>query len=158
MEKNRLLDACSTAAALIALAVLAASCALPRIAVLHDPLTPEEHINLGVSYERSGELDAALKEYAAASRDLPIAYLYVGNVRFQRGEYEEAEAAYRRAVNKTGDPRAYNNLAWLYLTTGKDLEEAERLAGRAVALSPGSADFQDTLEAVRKRRAETGGK
>jgi len=37
----------------ILLAILLSGCALPRIIFLDDPLTPEEHINLGVAYEKS---------------------------------------------------------------------------------------------------------
>jgi len=51
MEKNWFLDACHKAIGLLVLIVLLASCSIPEIIVLHDPLTPEEHINLGLSYE-----------------------------------------------------------------------------------------------------------
>ena len=37
------------------------ACSLPRIIVLEDPLSPEEHLNLGVAYERKGELDGAIR-------------------------------------------------------------------------------------------------
>ena len=48
---------------------LLSSCSLPRIIVLEDPLTPEEHINLGVAYEKKGEADNAMKEYKEASKN-----------------------------------------------------------------------------------------
>ena len=60
-------------------------CSLPKIIVLEDPLTPEEHLNLGVAYEKRGELDAARREYDAASQHLPMAYVYMGNVYFAEG-------------------------------------------------------------------------
>ena len=116
--------------------------------MLHDPLTPEEHVNLGVSYEKRGELDGALKEYEAAARNMPLAYLYVGNVCFQQKRFQDAERAYKKAIKKTGSPEAYNNLAWLYYETNADLEEAERLAAKAVDLSPGSEAFKDTLRKI----------
>jgi tetratricopeptide (TPR) repeat protein len=40
---------------------------------------------------------------------------------------KEAEKSYRRAIEKTHDARAYNNLAWLYYTR-RPSEEAEELA------------------------------
>ena len=156
MEENRLLDARrkTLSAILIALALSTfSSCTLPRIAVLHDPLTPEEHINLGVSYEKKGELDAALEQYEAASKELPVAYLYMGNVYFQKDEANRAEKAYETAIRKAGDARAYNNLAWLYYTRGEHLEEAEKLAQKAVELSPDANDFRDTLEKIIEKRS-----
>jgi tetratricopeptide (TPR) repeat protein len=156
MEKNRILDASRKAVstALLVLALCAfLSCTLPKIAILHDPLTPEEHINLGVSYEKKGELDAALEQYQAASKKLAVAHLYTGNIYFQKNDATSAEQAYIRAIEKTNDARAYNNLAWLYYTRGERLQEAERLARTAVALSPEAGDFRDTLEKIIERRS-----
>ena len=150
MGKNRILDACYKAIGLIMLA-MTLSCSLPKIIVLQDPLTPEEHINLGVSYENKGELDAALKEYEA-SKKLPIAYRYIGNIYFQKNDFKNAEKNFKKAIKKTEDPMAYNNIAWLYYTTNKNLEEAERLARKAVELSPQSQDFADTLNKIIERR------
>ncbi|MEO0248460.1 MAG: tetratricopeptide repeat protein [candidate division WOR-3 bacterium] len=133
--------------------VLISGCSLPRIAVLHDPLTPEEHINLGVSYEKRGEYDAALEQYETASAKMPLAFLYIGNVYFQKGDMKQAEKSYRRAIDRTNEARAYNNLAWLYYTTGERLDEAEALARKAVELAPNSLDFQDTLQKIIERRS-----
>ncbi len=57
--------------------ILFSGCSLPRIIVLKDPLSPEEHLNLGVVYEKEGEFDNAIKEYLKAAKKLPIAYLYL---------------------------------------------------------------------------------
>jgi len=134
-------------------ALLASSCSLPRIIVLNDPLTPGEHINLGLAYENRGELDAALKEYETASGALPIANLYMANLYFQKKEFGKAEKLYEKAIARTGDPRAYNNLAWLYYTTGGDLQKAEELARKAVELSPRSPEFVDTLARIREQNS-----
>ncbi len=150
MGKNRILDACYKAIGLIMLA-MTLSCSLPKIIVLQDPLTPEEHINLGVSYENKGELDAALKEYEA-SKKLPIAYRYIGNIYFQKNDFKNAEKNFKKAIKKIEDPIAYNNIAWLYYTMNKNLEEAERLARKAVELSPQSQDFADTLNKIIEKR------
>ncbi len=133
-------------------ALLVTGCALPRIIVLDDPLSPEEHINLGVAYERNGELDNALKEYKGASKKNPAAYLYMGNVYFQKSEFSEAETAYKKAIKK--DPLsadAYNNLAWLYYTKKEKLDEAEAFALKALELNPSKQDvYNDTLEKIRE--------
>jgi len=151
MEQEPTLDAFAKAVGLILLVLATAACAMPRTVSMRDPLTPEEHINLGVSYERKGELDAALKEYKHAARKTPIAYLYVGNVYFQRGAFNDAEKSYRKAIRKTGSPEAYNNLAWLYYTNGVRLGEAEQLALKAVELAPESEGFRDTLDKIREK-------
>jgi len=158
MEKNRLLDASRKTLSALLVALALSSCSLPRMVVLTDPLTPEEHINLGVSYERKGELDAALAQYEAASANLPIAYLYIGNIYFQKNDSGSAERSYRKAIERTGDARAYNNLAWLYYTRGEHLEEAERMARKAVEMSPESSDFKDTLEKVIEKRSSLRGR
>jgi tetratricopeptide (TPR) repeat protein len=126
-------------------------CALPRIIVLDDPLSPEEHLNLGVAYEQNKEFDSALKEYEKASKKLTIAYLYMGNIYFLKNEYSEAESFYKKVIDK--DPKnadAYNNLAWLYYTRRENLDEAEDLTLKAIELNPLKKDiYQDTLEKIR---------
>ncbi len=128
------------------------SCSLPRIIILKDPLSPEEHINLGLSYEEKAEYDAAIREYETAAKDLAIAYFYIGNLYFKKGDFDSAEKAYKKAIRKTSDPRAMNNLAWLYYTLNKDLDRAEELAMEAVRQSPDNADFIDTLNKIKERR------
>ena len=113
------------------------ACAFPRIIVLDDPLSPEEHLNLGVTYEQNKEFDSALKEYEKASKKLTIAYLYMGNIYFLKNDYEKAESFYRKTIDK--DPKnadAYNNLAWLYYIKRENLDEAEDLALKAIELDP----------------------
>ncbi|MBW1796046.1 MAG: tetratricopeptide repeat protein [Deltaproteobacteria bacterium] len=45
---------------------------------------------------------------------------------------------------------AYNNLAWLYYVKGKNLDEAERLAQKALELNPSKKNiYSDTLEKIR---------
>lgn len=152
MEKDRVLDACHKAVGLLVLVMIASACTFPRIITLKDPLTPEEHITLGVSYENRGDLDAAVREYKRASKQSPVAYLYMGNAYFLKNDFVNAEKSYKKAVRKTKDPRACNNLAWLYYTMNRNMDEAEDLARKAVELSPGSVDFTDTLNRIIDRR------
>ena len=130
---------------------LVSACSLPRIIFLDDPLSPEEHLNLGVTYEKKGELDNALKEYGKASKQLPLAYLYMGNIYFQKHNYDEAEDYYKKAIKKCPkNADAYNNLAWLYFSKNEKLDEAERLALRAIELDPARKDnYSDTLSRIR---------
>jgi tetratricopeptide (TPR) repeat protein len=134
-----------------------ASCSLPRIVVLDDPLSPEEHLNLGVTYEMNGELDNALEEYKKASKTIPRAYTYIGNILFKKGELKDAEVYYKKAIKQAPYPAdACNNLAWLYYMEMKNLDEAEELALKALHLDPSKQDiYQDTLEKIRKLKRAT---
>jgi tetratricopeptide (TPR) repeat protein len=127
-------------------------CSFPRIIVLDDPLSPEEHLNLGVAYEQNKEYESALKEYEKASKKLPIAYLYTGNIHFQKNELDEAEYYYKKMIER--DPEnadAYNNLAWLYYTKNENLMEAEALSLKSLDLNPSKMDiYRDTLQKIRE--------
>ena len=125
-------------------------CSIPKIIVLEDPLTPEEHLKLGLAYEKKGEYDLAIREYESASKSITISYFYLGNAYFQKSEYDKAEASYRKAIRKNpGLADAYNNLAWLLYSQKKDLDEARSLALKAIALNPeGKATYLDTLKKI----------
>jgi Flp pilus assembly protein TadD len=75
----------------------------------------------------------------------------MGNVLFQKKDLERARVAYQDAIERTDDPRAYNNLAWLYYTKGTNLDEAERLAKKAVELAPDEGEFKDTLRMITEK-------
>jgi len=129
-------------------------CSIPTIIVLDDPLTAEEHLNLGTAYEAKGEHDAAIREYEAAAKSLNIANLRMGNVYFENKDLEKAEIYYRKAIETPNDPKiadAYNNLAWLYYIKKERLADAEALAMKAVELKPSSAGhYRDTLHKIRE--------
>ena len=92
-----------------------------------DPLTAEEHNDLGVIYEREGKYDLAIREYkraVAADRELIIPLVNLGNVYFKKGELEEAEKYYNKALGKDRrNIQAANNLASLYIETGENYQE-----------------------------------
>ena len=139
-------------------AVLAAAgCGrMPRIIVLTDPLTAEEHLALGVAYERNGEFDMAIREYERALRkekDFFQARVNLGNARLSKKEYGKAEEEYRKALEvRPGDPEATNNLAWAAIFSGERMEKAATRM-EAVLSPPESrtATLFDTLGVLRKR-------
>ena len=129
-----------------------AGCAMPRIIIYDDPLSPEEHLKLGMAYEKDEEFVNAIKEYKIAARRLPVAYLFLGNAHFQKNEWDHAEKYYKKAIRKDAlNADAYNNLAWLYYMRGENLDKAENLALRAMELDPSKiAVYRDTLDKVRE--------
>lgn len=134
-----------------------ASCAFPKIIVLHDPLSPEEHINLGLTYEKRGEIEDAIEEYKKAAKDLPTAYLYLGNIYYGKGEYSVAEGYYRKVIKKKPDlADAYNNLAWMFYRSGTNLKEAEALSQKALELDPSNDNYKDTFKAIGERIKQEG--
>src|SRR4030042_6288029 len=140
---------------MFSLTILSSGCSFPKIIILKDPLTPEEHLTLGVAYERREEFDQAIREYQLAAKNLPIAFLYLGHAYFLKNDWDQAEIYFKKAIEKDGkNAAAHNNLAWLYFQRGKNLEQAEALAQKALELDPSNSSiYGDTLEKVREKRA-----
>lgn len=129
---------------------------MPQIVVLNDPLTAEEHLQLGLIYEQKGLIDEALKQYEEASKNDARGYLLAANLYLKQSKYNEAEDYYRKAIrkdNKLAD--AYNNLAWLYFIRGENLNEAEQLVMKAIELGRENQDrvkiYEDTLIKIRAK-------
>ncbi len=135
----------------------ATSCSLPRIIVLNDPLTAEEHVRLGQVYESQGKLQLALQQYRAAVRggsNSPLTWLMIGDLSFRTGAHKEAEKAYLKAISlDPGNGNSYNNLAWVYLEQGDQLRKAEQLAREAIRRTPEQRPYYlDTLGVVLYRQ------
>ncbi|WP_244147315.1 tetratricopeptide repeat protein [Desulfonatronovibrio hydrogenovorans] len=117
----------------------ASACSIPRIVVLSDPLTAQEHNDLGVAYELMGEADLALGEYESAFNkdrtwDQPL--INHGNVHAGLENWELAEKSYLSALERNPDnPEAMNNLAYVLLRQGRD-KQAVEWSARAVKLDP----------------------
>jgi Tfp pilus assembly protein PilF len=153
------------AVALAALAALALSgCGrMPQFVVLNDPLTAEEHVQLGVGYERQGELFLAEKEYGRALRKDPRCFqarVNLGNVALSEREYLTARKQYLKALEiRPGDPEATNNLAMAALRSGdkKHMDDAKRridavLAGPERDLPELRDTMRDLEEAIARSK------
>lgn len=117
------------AVVLLALLLWAPGCGrVPRIIILEDPLTADEHVALGVAYERKGELAPAGREYERALKKDGKSFrarVNLGNVRLAEKKYGEAREKYLKALElRPVDPEATNNLAWAAILSGDDREEA----------------------------------
>ncbi len=144
-------------AALLLVLLLAGGCGrVPKIIVLEDPLTAAEHVELGVAYERKGELDLARREYEMAlGKDKKFfpARLNLGNVFLAKKEYGKAREEYLRALElRPGDPEATNNLAWAALDSGDGIDDAlARMEAIVSGPSGRKATLLDTLGVLRMR-------
>jgi Flp pilus assembly protein TadD len=141
----------------LALALALASPGCGRIVLLHDPLSADEHVDLGAAYEARGQLDLARKEYRRALRMNPAhhhARFNLGNVEAARGKWNEAEKCWRRTLrDSTDDADAMNNLAIALLRQGRKLDEAHALASRAAASGgPRDSLYRATLAEVEAAR------
>lgn len=127
---------------------------IPRIIVLEDPLTAAEHGELGVAYERKGELDLAQREYERAllkDKKFFRARLNLGNIFLAKKEYGKARKEYLRALElQPGDAEATNNLSWAAIFSGEGIDDALARMESVVA-GPGGrrATLLDTLGVLR---------
>lgn len=137
-------------ALLLAVAVLAlAGCALLPQAPA-DPLSAEEHNELGVAYYRRGEYEAAAREFRAAGSRRPgftRALVNLGDTQLALGAVEAAIDAYERArATSPDDPGVANNLAWALLHHERRWPEAEAVIRDALGRDPAPRGYYlDTL-------------
>lgn len=128
------------------LILLLASCALPRIVILNDPLSAQEHNDLGVVYEQKGMYDLAEKEYRQAiakEKGWSVPWFNRGNLAYRRGDLSAAEKMYRKALTLDSEnPDIMNNLAQVLIDRGQR-DEAKRLIDRALAIQA-KPEYLDT--------------
>ncbi len=100
-------------------------------------------------------LDKATEEYIVAQQtnaDRPESHLNLGLLYTERGEFTQAEAAYRTALKlQPTFVQAYVNLADLYRLQGKD-SDGEKALRQAAAIAPQDADVQQALGLLLVRR------
>ncbi len=144
---------------ILILTFLAAACSIPKvpkIIVMDDPLTAEQHNDLGVAYEKNGDFDAARKEFEKAiqkNREWVIPYLNLGHLYYIQGNLDQAEAALRQGLRIKGDhPDLLNNLAWVLMEKGQ-LKEAKDLIDKAIAIED-KEEYEDTREEILDRMKE----
>lgn len=112
-------------------------------------LSPAELRYRGRYWMAKGEYELAAADFGAALAQQPdqaIFYIELADSHLLRHQYSAAEPLYRAALTLQGDnERALNNLAYLLIHADGDLEEALRLARRAVSLAPDNPRLLDTL-------------
>jgi hypothetical protein len=104
-----------------------------------------------LAFEQAGQWALAATAYQAAAgrwADSAGAWMGFGNNRFHAGDLEGAVEAFRHLLVVRPDyPPALNNLAYTLLQLDR-IEEARRLAARAVHLEPDNQHYVRTLEEI----------
>ncbi|MDO9230313.1 MAG: tetratricopeptide repeat protein [Syntrophales bacterium] len=137
---------------LVLMMPLLSSCALPKIVVIEDKLTAEQHNDLGYVYEQKGILDLAEKEYLLAvkkRKDWQVPYFNLGNLAFKMGDYKKTENFFRTALNY--DPNnsdVMNNLANALLMQQR-YREARQMIEQALRIE-NKEEYLDTLGTIQK--------
>jgi Tfp pilus assembly protein PilF len=141
--------------------MMLSGCSIPKVIVLHDALTADEHVKLGGIYESQGKIELARDQYRAAVRQDKKhgkAWALLGDVSSRLKEYAQAEEAYDEALDldpKNGD--LHNNLAWVYVQQKEKLARAKELVLKAMDLDPGHRPYYlDTLGMVLLRQRKAG--
>lgn len=85
--------------------------------------------------------------------DYLVAYVELGQLLQQTGEFRQAEETYQHALERDDDyAPALNNLAWLYCEHGGNLDMALGLAQKAKAKYPNDLAISDTLAWIEYRK------
>ena len=104
---------------------------------------------LGQIYARQGRLDDAKAQYLDVLKRDPksiSAGTMVAMVLEQQGKVPEAEKEYQRVLSVEANAAvAANNLAWLYVSSNRKLDEALQLAQTALQQAPDDPNIHDTL-------------
>lgn len=107
---------------------------------------------------QQGKWTEAIRQLTAAVRAAPSSsevHLKLGDAYQGAQKWDKARSAYTKAIELNGNnPLAYNNLAWMLLQQGGSPEKAVEAASKAVALSPESAPFLDTLGLAQRSKGD----
>jgi Tfp pilus assembly protein PilF len=132
-----------------------------KAAIEADPGRLQTYSLLGRLYASQGRLDEAQRQLEGRLQRDPSSIgtlTMVGMLHEARGQSQDAEKSYLHALSI--NPRAAvsaNNLAWLYVASNRNLDEAMRLAQIAAEQLPGEPAVNDTLGWIFLKKA-TGGK
>ncbi|HYL35968.1 MAG TPA: tetratricopeptide repeat protein [Bryobacteraceae bacterium] len=114
-----------------------------------NPKSLDLSLSLAEAYQLGGDLQSAVAAFQEAVKlapNDPVPLMFLGDALWKANRIEEAQLNYRHALQLQPDnPSALNNLAFLLAETSNNLDEALRLAQRAVQKAPQDPSLKDTL-------------
>jgi Flp pilus assembly protein TadD len=105
---------------------------------------PEAHVNLGLVNVKRGELEAARRDYAAATALAPWfvpAWVNLADLLRMEGKDDEGASALRKALAVSPQDASVHHALGLLLVRLKRTPEALAELARAAELAPGTPDF-----------------
>lgn len=121
-----------------------------RAALAESPTDSGIYTAIGECYVRLGNVPAAEEQFKIAIGMYPDVvwepYIALADLHQKRADFSGAEEAYKKAImNRPDYWIPYNNLAYLYAEKGTNLDEAIKLAQKALSLLPDGPASLDTL-------------
>jgi Flp pilus assembly protein TadD len=120
------------------------------------PRSAQYHLSLGRAYQLRGYLSNAITELREAGRLAPNDALppaLLAHALIATGQTQEATRSLRRALeSRPENPALMNDLAYLIVESGGNLEEALVVAQKAVQAAGGEPEVADTLGWIYSRK------
>ncbi|MCH8543654.1 MAG: PA2778 family cysteine peptidase [Alcanivorax sp.] len=122
--------------------------------------TERSWLQAAAPFEQTGALEVAETAYAAAVIRWPESFhaqMGLGNVRYQRGQFSEAETAFGRATTlDSAHPAGWHNLAWALIRQERfaDADAPARRAASIAAEQQHTNPYDGALEALTRALAQ----
>ena len=123
------------------------SCSFPKIVVYDDPLSAQEHNDLGVVYYKKEKYDLAEREFLKAlkkDKNYYLAYFNLGNLYYKKGELEKSIEYFKKVLELNKNDDVLNNLAYKIIEM-KDCKNAEYYL-KQIKNTENKQEYKDTYE------------
>lgn len=123
------------------------SCSFPKIVVYNDPLSAQEHNDLGVVYYKKGNYELAEKEFLKAlkkDKNFYLAYFNLANLYYKKGNLEKSIEYFKKALELNRNDDVLNNLAYVYIEL-KDCKNAKYYLSQLKNIES-RPEYKDTYE------------